>query len=128
MHAAIKQAEGTWTKKVGPYNVKLTVIPFSDGTLDPTAPTINFWPRSYHEDFDLYNWWVPLTEGSTFGHELGHDLLGYPENLPYWKADKSVMASRYDHTPLFTVGQWDIEELLKGKHVTILGSDCGCDP
>jgi RHS repeat-associated protein len=129
---AFEEAQKLWTRKIGRFDVQLHI---KDGRRDPDAVRVRLRHYETGDQSNLNNWYIPNPsdgrnwtnyDWSVFGHEVGHDLLGFPDNGNYDKG--TVMSARTGTGPRFAVSELDIELLLdnlrtiKGKWET-----CGCN-
>lgn len=73
---------------------------------------------------DKYYW--DRFDWSVFGHEIGHDLIGFDDNMGYDK--DTVMSRRSGPAPSFIVSETDIEFLLDSARVihSYKLKECGC--
>jgi len=113
---AFEEAEKVWTRKIGRYDVHIHIM---DGRRDPDAVLVQLHHYQIGDQSDRANWYIPNPsdgrnwtnyDWSVFGHEIGHDLLGFPDNAGYDR--NTVMSPRSGSGPRFLVSEMDIEFLL----------------
>lgn len=118
---ALLEAKKMWTGKIGKYDVRLVML---DRPNDPNALPIQFHRYAHGEISNKNNWYVPIRsdthnwekyDWSVFGHEVGHDLLGFDDNLGYDLG--SVMSAHSNLVPRFEVTEKDIGWLLDSRRV-----------
>jgi hypothetical protein len=128
-----REAEKVWTGKVGQYDVQLHI---KDGRGDPNAVRVRLRHYETGDQSNLNNWYIPNPsdgrnwtnyDWSVFGHEVGHDLLGFPGNMEPPGMMRSVMGRRLGAGPAFAVSVFDIKLLLDSLRVFhAKWETCGC--
>ena len=131
---AFEEAEKVWTRKIGRFEVELHI---TDGRRDPNAVTVQLhhYVPGPGDAIDRGNWHMPNPsdkyywdrfDWSVFGHEIGHDLIGFDDNMGYDK--DTVMSRRSGPAPSFIVSETDIEFLLDSARVIHSNKlkECGC--